>query len=61
MVIVGSGVDHSLVDAGLVVNMVIEHINVEHGIEKDKYNESKHEFRLDFVDSIRRSRTRSMT
>ena len=44
------GVDHSLVDAGPVVNLDIEHINVKHGIEKDKYNESRHEFRLDFVD-----------
>ena len=47
--IAGSGVDHSLVDAGPVVNTDIEHINAKLGIEKNEYNKSKHEFKLDSV------------
>ena len=57
----GSGVDLSLVDAGPVVNMDIEHINAKLGIEKNEYNELKHEFKQDFVDLVERPRTRSMT
>ena len=45
----GSGVDLSLVDAGLAVNTDIEHINAKLGIEKNEYNKSKHELRQDFV------------
>ena len=56
-----SGVDHSLVDVGPVANEDIEHINVEFGFEKIKYNELRHELKQDFVDSTKRSRTRSTT
>ena len=59
--IAGSGVDLSLVDAGPVVNMDIEHINAKLGIEKNEYNELKHEFKQDFVDLVERPRTRSTT
>ena len=61
MLIAGSGVDHSLVDAGLVVNMDIEHINVKNGIEQNEYNQPKRDFKLDFADSAETSRTSSTT
>ena len=56
-----SGVDHSLVDAGLVVELDIEHFIVMMGFEKIDYNELRHELKQDFVDSTRRSRTTSTT
>ena len=55
------GVDPSLVDVGPVANEDIEHINVEFGFEKIKYSQLRHELKQDFVDSTRRSRTRSTT
>ena len=41
--------DHSMVDAGPVVNTDIEHISANSGIEKNEYNKLKHELRQDFV------------
>ena len=61
MATTGSGVDHFLVDAGLVVYTDIEHINAKLGFEKNEYIKSKREFKLDFVDSTERSRTTSTT
>ena len=58
---IAGSVDHSMVDAGPVVNTDIEHINANSGIEKNEYNKSKVEFKLDCVDSTGRSRTRSRT
>ena len=55
------GVDHSLVDAGLVVNMDIEHFSVENGFEKIDCIKLKHELKQDFVDSTGRLRTRPTT
>ena len=54
-------IDHPLVDAGLVVNMDIEHINAKLGFENNEYNKLKHELKQDFVDSAERSRIRSTT
>ena len=58
---VAGGVDHSLVDAGPVVNTDIEHTNAKSGIEKNEYNKSKPEFKRDFVDLTGKSRTKPTT
>ena len=55
------GVDHSLVDAGLVVNTDIEHTKAKCGIQKNEYNKSKPEFKRDFVDLTGKSRTKPTT
>ena len=60
-----SGVDHSLVDAGLVVELDIAHfiarLNFPMGFEKIDYNEWRHELKQEFVDSVERSTTKRKT